>query len=183
MKNLKLVLTAVVMLFSAVNVTAQKKKSAAPSQRGPMEMPKDAEVQVMAGGEKAISYYYKTNERVTFTYDASYKNADVYITEDGTKKLMYKAKLDGTGVDTQLKARIYHYKIYSLDGKTLLFTYESETAVTSLIKMIAVSPAKTSTILDFSEAFGPDEYTLGKTETFEKFPVFLYYSIFNAPKK
>lgn len=183
MKNSKLALAAAVMLFSAMNVTAQKKKPAASSKRGPMEMPKDTEVQVMAGGEKAISYYYKTNDRVTFEYDASYKNADIFITEDGKQKLLYKAKLDDTGVDTQLKARIYHYKIYSLDRKTLLFTYESETAATSLVKMIAVSPAKTSTILDFSQVFGPDEYTLGKTDTFLKFPVFLYYSIFNAPKK
>ncbi|MFN1215754.1 hypothetical protein ACKW6Q_02095 [Chryseobacterium kwangjuense] len=183
MKNSKLVLAAALLLFSAMNVTAQKKKSAAPSKRGPMEMPKDAEVQVMAASEKAISYYYKTNDRVTFKYDANYKNADIYITDDGTQKLMYKAKLDDTGVDTRFKARINHYKIYSLDRKTLLFTYESEASATSLVKMIAVSPAKTSTILDFSQAFGPDEYTMSKTETFEKFPIFLYYSIFNAPKK
>lgn len=64
MKNSKLVLAAALLLFSAMNVTAQKKKSAAPSKRGPMEMPKDAEVQVMAAGEKAISYYYKTNDRL-----------------------------------------------------------------------------------------------------------------------
>jgi len=180
MKNLKLVLTAIVMLCSAMNVTAQKKKQAVPSARGPMEMPKDAEVQVI---DKAASDLYKMNARVTFKYDANYKNADIYITDDGTQKLMYKAKLDDTRVDTQLKARINHYKIYSLDRKTLLFTYETEASATSLVKMIAVSPAKTSTILDFSKVFGPAEYTLGKTETFEKFPIFLYYSIFNAPKK
>jgi hypothetical protein len=96
---------------------------------------------------------------------------------------MYKAKFDESGVDTKLDAKINNYKVYSLDRKTLLFIYETEAAASSLIKMIAVSPAKTSTILDFSQAFGPSEYTIGKSETFEKFPVFLYYSIFDAPKK
>ncbi|MDR2238557.1 MAG: hypothetical protein LBE92_20705 [Chryseobacterium sp.] len=183
MNNSRLILAAALMLFSAATVTAQKKKPTAPSKKGPMEMPKDAEVQIMGGGDKAVSDFYKINDRITFKYDANYKNADIYITEDGTQKLMYKAKVDDTGVDTQLKARINHYKVYSLDRKTLLFTYESEASATSLIKMIAHSPAKTSTILDFSQAFEPDSYTMGKTETFQKFPVFLYYSIFDAPKK
>lgn len=183
MKNSKLVLAAALMLFSAVNITAQKKKAAAPSKRGPMEMPKDAAVQVMPGGDKAAIDLYKMNDRVTFKYDESYKNADIYITEDGNQKLMYKAKINDTGVDTKLNGRIYHYTVYSLDRKTLLFTYESESAVTSLVKMIAVSPVKTSTILDFSQIFGPSEYTIGKSETFKKYPIFLYYVIFNAPKK
>jgi hypothetical protein len=34
-----------------------------------MEMPKDAEVQVMSGGDKAQSDLYKINDRVTFEYD------------------------------------------------------------------------------------------------------------------
>lgn len=183
MKNSKLILAAALMLFSAVNIKAQKKKAPAPSKRGPMEMPKDADVQVMARGDKAASDLYKMNDRVTFKYDESYKNADIYITDDGIQKLMYKAKMDDSGVDPLLNGRIYHYKVYSLDRKTLLFTYESESAVTSLVKMIAVSPAKTSTILDFSQVFGPSEYTLGKSETFKKYPIFLYYVIFDAPKK
>ncbi|WP_262713977.1 hypothetical protein [Chryseobacterium viscerum] len=38
---------AVAMLFSAANVKAQKKKSAAPSSHGLLEMPKDAEIKVI----------------------------------------------------------------------------------------------------------------------------------------
>ncbi|KFE97071.1 hypothetical protein [Chryseobacterium luteum] len=182
MKNSKLVLVAVVMLFSAVNVTAQKKKQAAPSRPGPLEMPKDAEIKVMPGDEQFENSLSKLEEFVTFKFDAQHKNADVYITENGKQKLMYKAKLDETGVDTKLKAGIDNRKIYSLDGKTLLFTYETEPSATSLIKMIYNTPEKKFTIFDFSKIYGSDEYTIGKTLTFKYFPVFLYYSTFNAPR-
>ncbi len=146
-------------------------------------MPKDAQVQVMNGGDKALSDLYSIGDRVELKFDASYLNADIYITEGGTPKLMYKAKFDESGLDAKLNAKINTYKVYSLDRKTLLFIYETEATASSLIKMIALSPAKTSTILDFSQVFGPDEYTIGKSETFEKFPIFLYYSVFDAPKK
>lgn len=183
MKNSKLILAATLMLFSTISVTAQKKKPAGSVKRLPLEMPKDTQVQVLGGSDKALTDFYSINDRVTFKFDANYLNADIYITEGGNSKLMYKAKFDESGVDTKLDAKINNYKVYSLDRKTLLFIYETEAAASSLIKMIAVSPAKTSTILDFSQAFGPKEYTIGKSETFEKFPVFLYYSIFDAPKK
>lgn len=62
MKNLKLVLAAIVMLFSAVNVTAQKKKSAAPSRPGPIEMPKDTEVKIMPGDERLENSLSKLEE-------------------------------------------------------------------------------------------------------------------------
>ncbi len=50
----------------------------------------------------------------------------MYITENGKQKLMYKAKLDETGVDTTLKAGTDNRKVYRLDSKTLMFTYEKE---------------------------------------------------------
>ncbi|WP_415327928.1 hypothetical protein [Chryseobacterium sp. MMS23-Vi53] len=180
MKNSKLILTAVLMIFSAININAQKKKSA--PAKGPIEMPKNTETQVMSGEEQFKNSLYKLDDFVTFKYDENYKKADVYITENGKEKLMYKAKLDDTGVDTKLKARIYNCKVYSSDGKTLLFTYERETAVSSLIKMIYNSPEKKFTILDFSKVYAHNEYTMGKDGTFEKFPIYLYYSTFNAPK-
>ncbi len=49
MKKLKLILVTVIMLFSSIQVTVQKKKQAAPSRLGPIEMPEDAEVKVMPG--------------------------------------------------------------------------------------------------------------------------------------
>jgi hypothetical protein len=170
MKNSKLVLAAILMLFSAVNVTAQKKKPAAPSRPGPLEMPKDTEIKVMPGGEEFENSLYELEKLVTFKFDAKHKNAEVYITENGKQKLMYKARLDETGVDTKL------------DGKTLLFTYETEPSATSLIKMIYNSPEKKSAIFDFSKVYGSDEYTIGKTETFKYYPVYLYYSTFDAPR-
>jgi len=182
MKNSKLVLAAILMLFSAVNVTAQKKKPAAPSRPGPLEMPKDTEIKVMPGGEEFENSLYELEKLVTFKFDAKHKNAEVYITENGKQKLMYKARLDETGVDTKLKAGIDNRKIYSLDGKTLLFTYETEPSATSLIKMIYNSPEKKSAIFDFSKVYGSDEYTIGKTETFKYYPVYLYYSTFDAPR-
>ena len=45
---------------------------------------------------------------------------------------------------------IYNCKVYSLNSKTLLFIYETKTAVTNLIKIIYNSPEKKSFILDFS---------------------------------
>lgn len=183
MKNSKLILVATLVIFSGITINAQKKKATAPSRSGPIEMPKDTEVQVMSGEEQFKKGLSKLGNFVTFKYDASYKNADVYITENGKQKLMYKAKSSDSGVDTKLKARIYNRKIYSLDGKTLLFTYETETAATSLIKMIYNSPEKKFVIFDFSKVFENDEYTSAKIETFDYYPVFLYYSIFNAPKQ
>ncbi|KPE52837.1 hypothetical protein [Chryseobacterium indologenes] len=182
MKYSKLLVAAALMLFSGMTVNAQKKKPAASSKSGPIEMPKDTEIKVMSGEERFKKSLYKLEDFITFKYDADYKKADIYITHNGPQKLMYKAKLNDTGVDTKLKARIYNYKIYSPDGKKLLFTYETETAVTSLIKMIYHSPEKKFTILDFSNIYRSDEYTIGKSETFKYYPVFLYYSTFDAPE-
>jgi hypothetical protein len=183
MKNSKLAVAVALMLFSAVNVAAQKKKPAAPSRPGPIEMPADAEVKVMPGDEQFENKLSSLEKFVTFKFDEKHKNADVYITENGKQKLVYKAKLDETGVDTKLKAGIDNRKVYSLDGKTLLFTYETEPSATSLIKMIYNSPEKKFTIFDFSKLYGSNEYTMGKTETFKYFPVFLYYSTFDAPRQ
>jgi len=182
MKNSKLIVAAVLMLFSVATINAQKKKPAGSPKSGPIEMPKDTEVQLMSGEERFKSSLSKLENFINFKYSADYKKADVYITHIGPPKLMYKVKLNDTGVDTKLKARIYNYKVYSADGKTLLFTYETETAVTSLIKMIYNSPEKKSTILDFSNVYKSDEYTIGKTETFKYYPVFLYYSTYDEPK-
>jgi len=182
MKNSKLILAAILMIFPGININAQKKKPAVQSKSGPLEMPKDAEIQVMSGEEQFKKGLSKLENFVSFKYDANYKNADVYISENGKQKLMYKAKSNDTGVDTKLKARIYNCKIYSLDGKKLLFTYETETAATSLIKMIYNTPEKKFTIFDFSKVFENDEYTSAKIDTFNYFPVFLYYSTFNASK-
>lgn len=183
MKNSKLIAAAVLMLFSVTAIHAQKKKPAGPAKSGPIEMPKDAEVQVMSKDENFKRSLSRIEEFVTFKYDEDYKKADVYITENGKQKLMYKAKFNDTGVDKKLNARIYNSKVYSLDGKTLLFTYETETAATSLIKIIYNSPEKKSLILDFSNVYGNDEYTMGKSDTFKYFPIFVYYSTFNAQEK
>ncbi|KAA0129364.1 hypothetical protein FY557_05550 [Chryseobacterium sp. SN22] len=96
---------------------------------------------------------------------------------------MYKAKCNGNKVDRKLNARIYHCKVYSLDNKTLLFTYETEIAAISPIKIIYNSPEKKFFILDFSKIYGNTEYTIGKSETFEKFTIFDYYSSFNKVQK
>jgi len=94
-----------------------------------------------------------------------------------------KAKSRDTGVDKKLNARVYNKKVYSADGKQLLFTYETETAVSSLIKFIFNFPEKKSLILDFSKIYEHDAYTMGKSETFEKYPVFYYYSFYTNAKK
>jgi len=105
------------------------------------------------------------------------------MTLGGKPQLMYKAKCNDNNVDRKLNTRIYNCKVYSLNGKTLLFTYETETAATSLIKIMYHSPEKKSFILDFSKIYGSTEYTIGKSETFEKFPIFDYYSSFNKAQK
>lgn len=102
--------------------------------------------------------------------------------KNGKETLMYKVKSNDTGVDTQLRARIYNKKVYSPDGKQLLFTYETETAATSLIKLIFSFPEKKSLILDFSKVYESDAYTMIKSETFEKYPIFYYYSFYTNAK-
>ena len=76
------------------------------------------------------------NKAVDLKFDENYKNGDVLISIGGQPMLMYKAKCNDNNVDRKLNARVYHCKVYSLDCKTLLFTYETETAATSLIKIL-----------------------------------------------
>lgn len=183
MKHSKLILASAVMLFSGATVSAQKKKPAAPTGSGPIEMPADAKVHVIPDEKGFRDMIHQINEAVDLKFDENYKNGNVFITLGGKPQLMYRAKCNDNNVDRKLNARIYHCKVYSLDGKTLLFTYETETAATSLIKIIYNSPEKKSLILDFSKIYGSTEYTIGKSETFEKFPIFDYYSSFNKVRK
>ena len=44
------------------------------------------------------------------------------------------------------------------------------------------SPEKKSYIIDFSKIYGSDEYTIGKSETFKKYPIFLYHSYYTTEK-
>ncbi|WP_144282633.1 hypothetical protein [Chryseobacterium echinoideorum] len=182
MKIFKFISIVIVLVFFGTTVNAQKKKPAASSKSGPIEMPANTETQVIPNDEKFNTMISKINEIVVFKYDESYKNANVYIIKNGKETLMYKAKSNDTGVDPKLKARIYHKKIYSPDGKQLLFTYETETAATSLIKIICNFPEKKSLILDFSKMYESDAYTMGKSETFEKYPIFYYYSFYTNAK-
>lgn len=182
MKIFKFISVVIAMVFFGITANAQKKKPAAPSKSGPIEMPADTEIQPIPNDEKFKSMIRKINETVVFKYDENYKNADVYIIKNGKETLMYKAKCNANGVDTKLNARIYNKKIYSADGKQLLFTYETETAVTSLIKFIFNFPEKKSLILDFSNMYESDSYTIGKSETFEKYPIFYYYSFYTNAK-
>lgn len=182
MKISKLIVVAILMMFSGIHVNAQKKKPAGQSKSGPMVMPANTEEEVFPSEQKFKDMLSHINKVVTFEYDENYKNGKVYIDYQGKPKLMFKIKSDDSGVDTKLKARIYHNKVYSLDGKTLLFTYETETAATSLIKIIYNSPEKKSYIIDFSKIYGSDEYTIGKSETFKKYPIFLYHSYYTTEK-
>jgi hypothetical protein len=86
-------------------------------------MPKDTEVQVIPDDEKFQNMLHQINAAVEFKFDENYKNADVFIAQNGKPQLIYKAKCNDGNVD-----------------KTLLFIYETETAVTSLIKVIYNSP-------------------------------------------
>lgn len=174
--------SVVTMLLFVITANAQKKKPAAPSKSGPIEMPADTETQMVPNDEKFTRMISKVNEAVTFKYDESYKNADVYILKNGKETLMYKVKSSDTGVDTKLKARIYNKKVYTPDGKKLLFTYESETAATSVVKIICHFPEKKYLLLDFSNVYESDAYTMGKSETFEKYPIFYYYSFYTNAK-
>ena len=182
MKIFKSISIVIVFAFFGITANAQKKNPATSSKSGPIEMPANTETQVIPNDEKFNKMISKINEIIVFKYDKSYKNADVYIIKDGKETLMYKAKSNDTGVDTKLKARIYNKKIYSPDGKQLLFTYETETAATSLIKFIFNFPEKKSLILDFSKMYESDAYTMGKSETFEKYPIFYYYSFYTNAK-
>ncbi|MDR6156922.1 hypothetical protein QF023_000438 [Chryseobacterium sp. SLBN-27] len=182
MKIFKLISIVIVTVFFGTTANAQKKKPSAPSKQGPIEMPANTETQTIPNDEKFNKIITKINEAVTFKYDASYKNADVYILKDGKATLMYKVKSNDTGIDTKLKARIYNKKVYSPDGKQLLFTYETETAATSLIKLVFSSPEKKFLILDFSQVYESDAYTMTKSETFEKHPIFYYYSFYTNAK-
>lgn len=182
MKIFKFISVVIAMVFFGITANAQKKKPPAPSKSGPIEMPAGTEIQPIPNDEKFKSMIRKINETVVFKYDENYKNADVYIIKNGEEILMYKAKCNANGVDTKLNARIYNKKIYSADGKQLLFTYETETAVTSLIKFIFNFPEKKSLILDFSNMYESDSYTIGKSETFEKYPIFYYYSFYTNTK-
>jgi len=182
MKIFKSIFVVVAMVFFGITIDAQKKKPATPSKQGPIEMPADTETQTIPNDEKFSKIITKINEAVTFKYDESYKNADVYILKDGKETLMYKVKSNDTGVDTKLKARIYNKKVYTPDGKKLLFTYESETAATSLIKLVFSFPEKKFLILDFSQVYESDAYTMAKSETFEKHPIFYYYSFYTNAK-
>lgn len=175
MKIFKLISVVIAIVFFGINTNAQKKKLTVSSKSGLIEMPANTETQVVPNDERFSNMITKINEIVIFKYDESYKNADVYIIKNGKETLMYKAKSNDTGVDTKLKARIYNKKIYSPDGKQLLFTYETETTATSLIKIICNFPEKKSFILDFSKMYESDAYTMGKSETFEKYPIFYYY--------
>ncbi|WP_294286571.1 hypothetical protein [uncultured Chryseobacterium sp.] len=182
MKHSKLILASAVMLFPGTIISAQKKKPAAAGS-GPIEMPKDTQVHVIPDEKGFRDMIDQINEAVELKFDENYKNGDVFMTLGGKPQLMYKAKCNANNVDRKLNARVYNCKVYSLNGKTLLFTYETETAATSLIKIIYNSPEKKSFILDFSKIYGNTEYTIGKSETFEKFPIFDYYSFFNKPQK
>lgn len=182
MKYSKLILASAVMFLSGATVSAQKKKPAA-AYSGPIEMPKDTPVHIIPDERGFRDMIDQINEAVDLKFDENYKNGDVWITLGGKPRLMYKAKCNDNNVDRKLNARVYHCKVYSLDGKTLLFTYETETAATSLIKILYHSPEKKSFILDFSNIYGSTEYTIGKSQTFEKFPIFDYYSSFNKPQK
>jgi hypothetical protein len=182
MKIFKCFSVVVAMLFFGIPANAQKKKPVISFKSGPIEMPTDTETQTIPNDEKFISMIGKVNEAVTFKYDESYKNVDVYILKNGKETLMYKVKSNDTGVDTKLKARIYNKKVYSPDGKKLLFTYESETAATSLVKIICHFPEKKSLLLDFSNVYESDAYTMIKSETFEKYPIFYYYSFYTNAK-
>ncbi len=182
MKIFKCIAIVMAVIFFGITTNAQKKKPAASTKSGPIEMPADTETQTIPNDEKFISMIGKVNEAVTFNYDESYKNADVYILKNGKETLMYKVKSNDTGVDTKLKARIYNKKVYTPDGKKLLFTYESETAATSLVKIICHFPEKKSLLLDFSNVYESDAYTMIKSETFEKYPIFYYYSFYTNAK-
>ncbi|GEN78055.1 hypothetical protein [Chryseobacterium hagamense] len=182
MKHSKLILTSAIILFSGATISAQKKKPAAAGS-GPLEMPADTKTIVIPDEEKFRKMIDQITEAVALKFDDNYKNGDVFLTLGGKRRLMYKAKCNDNNVDRILNARVYHCKVYSLDGKTLLFTYETETAATSLIKILYNSPEKKSFILDFSKIYGSTEYTIGKSEIFEKFPIFDYYSSFNKPQK
>jgi hypothetical protein len=181
MKIFKFISVVITLMFFAITANAQKNKPAA-SKSGPMEMPADTETQVIPNDEKFKSMITKINETVVFRYDQSYKNADAFIMKNGKETLMYKVKSNDTGVDKKLRARIYNKKVYTPDGKKLLFTYETETAATSLIKMIFSFPKKKSLILDFSKVYESDAYTMIKSETFEKYPIFYYYSFYTNAK-
>lgn len=181
MNKSRLIVVAIAsMLCLGISSNAQSKSSSKP---GPIEMPKETEVQVIPDDESFKSMISNINNIIVLKSSSDGKSADVYIVEDEEEKLIYKAKFNDTGVDPKLNARIYNNKIYSTDGKTLLFTYETETAATSIIKFICSVPEKKSTILDFSKIYAADEYTMGKVETFKKFPIFLYYSSFDGRKQ
>lgn len=182
MKIFKLISVVIVTVFFGTTANAQKKKPSAPSKSGPIEMPADTEIQGIPNDENFNRMITKVNEAVTFKYDTNYKNADVYVMKNGKETFMYKVKSNDTGVDTKLKARIYNKKVYSPDGKQLLFTYETETAATSLIKLVFSFPEKKSLILDFSKVYESDAYTMIKSETFEKYPIFYYYSFYTNAK-
>lgn len=182
MKIFKFISVILAVVFFGITANAQKKKPAAFSKPGPIQMPVSTKIQLIPDDEKFSSMISKINETVVFKYDENYKNADVYFIKNGKETLMYKAKCNDNGVDTKLNARIYNKKIYSSDGKQLLFTYETETAVTSLIKFIFNFPEKKSLILDFSNMYASDSYTIGKSETFEKYPIFYYYSFYTNAK-
>jgi len=183
MKIFKFISVVTAIVFFGITTNAQKKKPAASSKSGPIEMPAGTETQSIPNEEKFTDMIMKINEAVVFKYDDSYKNADVYIMKNGKETLMYKVKCNDTGVDKKLNARVYNKKVYSADGKQFLFTYETETAVSSLIKFIFNFPEKKSLILDFSKIYEHDAYTMGKSETFEKYPVFYYYSFYTNAKK
>jgi hypothetical protein len=74
-----------------------KKKPAAASKSGPIEMPAGTETQSIPNEEKFTDMIMKINEAVVFKYDNSYKNADVYIMKNGKETLMYKVKSNDTG--------------------------------------------------------------------------------------
>lgn len=107
MKIFKFISVVIAMVFFGITTNAQKKKPAASSKPGPIQMPVSTETQPIPNDEKFSSMISKINETVVFKYDENYKNADVYIIKNGKETLMYKAKCNANGVDTKLNARIY----------------------------------------------------------------------------
>ena len=177
MKNLNSIITILLLAFSSITLYGQK--ITAPVQKGPYVMPANTQTVIIRGGISQEKYLKELENLVTFKFDSSYNNADVYIKENGKNILMYKAKLDDKRVNQKLKSRIYNTKIYTLDGKTLLFMFESEVAVSNKIKVVTSVPDNKPVIYDFSNFFKDDDYNMFKSETFEKYPIHVYYRMYN----
>lgn len=73
MKIFKCIAIVMAVVFFGITANAQKKKSAASTKSGPIEMAADTETQTIPNDEKFIRMISKVNEAVIFKYDTNYK--------------------------------------------------------------------------------------------------------------